>query len=75
MQPRSPMTLFNRGVPRCEGPPPLCTSTRMTNAAQEPVLGKRSQLLSWDSFQPDLFLDLLHHKAMPAQVTGEGERE
>lgn len=45
----------------------------MMEVAQEPVPGKCSQLLLWDSLQPDLFLDLLHHEATPAQVTREAE--
>ena len=47
----------------------------MTEVAREPASGKCSQLLSWDSFQPDLFLDLLHHEVTPAEVIGEAEQQ
>lgn len=45
----------------------------MEEVVQEPVSGISSQLLMWDSFQPDLFLYQFHHEATPAQVTGEAE--
>lgn len=70
--PQSHVSL-NRGVPCREGPSPLRTGTSVTEVAQEPVSGKCSQLLSWDSFQPDLFLELLQCEATPAPVTGEAE--
>lgn len=67
MQCRGPMAHFTGGVLCCEGPSPLCTSTSMTRVAQQPISGKCSHLLSWDSFQPDLFPDLLPHEATPAR--------